>query len=363
MRLRILVTLVIALMLAGLAVAQTGVVNVPASDDEDRYKYVVRRGDTLWDIAGRFLDNPFNWPLIWQENPQIEDPHWIYPGDVLTIIPEDELLRRKLASLPVTSIGGAEAAGPSNVPGETVGVRLPGSGETQVTFTPAAMMGFLSVTDVANTVGSISGTPVTRKWLAEPDAVYIDIGESGGVKVGDKFTVFRLIKDVRHPVTHRKIGNQVLTLGIVQVDSVRPTQSTAHITYSHQDMRVGDRITPLLDMPLTVHYRDVPDQYKDSPLEAYVIMSRNVLPEMGKNEIAYIDAGKKKGIEPGVLFWVYLPGKVYNDHATKKKSKDPDEIIGEMVVLMAGEEYSTVLITASRREFAPGTHIRTRRFP
>jgi len=73
--------LILVMMLAGTAIAQDVSVR-PDHPDE----YVVVKGDTLWDISGKFLEKPWQWPAIWQANPQIENPHLIYPGDRLSLV-------------------------------------------------------------------------------------------------------------------------------------------------------------------------------------------------------------------------------------------------------------------------------------
>ena len=75
---RTISTLLIALLVALPLAAQ----DVELRDDHPD-EYVVQEGDTLWDIAGMFLARPWQWPAIWQANPDIEHPHLIYPGDRL----------------------------------------------------------------------------------------------------------------------------------------------------------------------------------------------------------------------------------------------------------------------------------------
>src|SRR5210317_306970 len=73
--------LILVAMLAGSAMAQD--VSVRADHPDE---YVVVKGDTLWDISGKFLEQPWQWPAIWHANPQIENPHLIYPGDRISLV-------------------------------------------------------------------------------------------------------------------------------------------------------------------------------------------------------------------------------------------------------------------------------------
>ena len=78
---RKLILFALAALITGLVMAQDVSLR---SDHPD--EYVVIKGDTLWDISGRFLDKPWQWPAIWYANPQIENPHLIYPGDIVALV-------------------------------------------------------------------------------------------------------------------------------------------------------------------------------------------------------------------------------------------------------------------------------------
>ena len=76
-----IIHLILVAMLAGTAMAQD--VSVRADHPDE---YVVVKGDTLWDISAKFLEQPWQWPAIWHANPQIENPHLIYPGDRISLV-------------------------------------------------------------------------------------------------------------------------------------------------------------------------------------------------------------------------------------------------------------------------------------
>jgi len=366
MKIRITLPVLVAVLLAAMVYAQTQPPAAePSNTDANKHKYVVKHGDTLWDIASRFLNNPYKWPKIWQANPFIEDPHWIYPGDVLTIIPEEDLMAKKLEGLPVVRQGGGggEAAEGAGVEGAEVASvwTAPTASADKVVFTPASLMGFMS-SKVMKTIATIHSAPEIRASYSTYDKVYINSGEVAGLHVGDKFSIIRIVKDVTHPVTKKKLGFLVRTIGTLQITKVEAGVSEAEIIYTNEEVEEGDHIVPLIETQKEVMFRDVDPRYQTIPLEGYIILCHSEEPLFSREEIVYIDVGEKDGVKPGNLFNVYKPRREVKNAETGKKELAPEMIIGRMVVMTVSDDYATALILSSAEEFANGEHVRSARF-
>ncbi len=231
-----LVTLVLA---AGLVLAQdapagiqTGPATIaphwtkntsfPTSIPEGAAYYVVVRGDTLWDIAARYLKSPYLWPQIWDQNKYVTDAHWIYPGDPI-VLPKLALVAEQAGQAPAP--GGPEGVGEEE---EGVLGGAPREGEagagaatalgpvTEEMALQCAMYVLQHREDESlYVIGSEQGSD--KVALSERDIVYLNKGSNAGVKAGDLYTLHHVAYPVRHPVSGKKLGTKIETTGWVKV--------------------------------------------------------------------------------------------------------------------------------------------------
>jgi len=228
--------------------------------------YTIKQGDTLWDISSKFLKDPFLWPKLWQRNPYITNPHWIYPGQPVRIVPAEELMKevpkeagkepevkKAEPTLEEKKPPVAEAK-PEEKPGEVKpGEVKPGEVrpmeakpvEEKPVFPEVRSAGFVDDVNLRG-IGLILDNRDGKVLLAEGDIVYMAFRTVEPVNVGNKYTVFRAHRLVRHPVSGRKIGRKYAVLGTVQVIDQQGNFYTGKIVESFQEIFSGDMLRPYM---------------------------------------------------------------------------------------------------------------------
>jgi hypothetical protein len=163
----------------------------------------VRRGDTLWDISNRYYQNPYEWPRVWSYNPQIQNPHWIYPGDRIHLRDPGD--------------GSSSASSSASTRGSLGGVG-PGGRRAD---TGTIFFGDVGWVDDKkdDTWGELVGSPSDRMMLGEGDDVYVQLDEGHEAQVGDKLTIFRPIRTV---ATKDAKGELVSIRGTARIDRYNP---------------------------------------------------------------------------------------------------------------------------------------------
>ena len=219
--------------------------------------YTIKKGDTLWDISARFLKNPYLWPKLWQRNPYITNPHWIYPGNPVRLEPLEEQKQEqarkeeakveepnKVATEGKAAIPLAKEPEPKQVESQPE-VKKPEVAaekkveEEKLVFPEVRFAGFYSDIDFRG-VGNILDSREGKTIMAAGDICYIGFRTKDPVSIGDKFTTFSVTED-RTPVEN-KAGKRYNITGIIQIIDQYGSYYTAKIIESFLEINKGDGV-------------------------------------------------------------------------------------------------------------------------
>ena len=350
--------------------------------------YTVQKGDTLWDLSNKFLNNPWYWPKIWSLNPGIENPHWIYPGAPLKIKTgpggaragvaqvEDGKPADGAAADSMAREGDGEAA-PSIAPkpkndapdlavsphgksefannGVSVSGRLAFQPPNALRIKPA---GIISSEELAS-AGSIDGSFEEREMLAPHDTAYVKFKGSTQPAVGARYALFRKEGTVMNPNTHQPAGERIKILGEVKVISVRGQNATIYLLDATEEIVRGDLIATWTN----TDQKSVEVKPNTKSVEATILSSDNDdLSSLGEYHQVYIDKGRADGVEVGNTLSVHRRGDGMggfggpSDYGNVPQGPGAmaDETVGLLVVIDAKEHVSTALVLKSIRELRPG---------
>ncbi len=323
---------------------------------EAKQIHTVAPGDTLWDLAGRYLGNSFLWPNIWETNREkISDPHWIYPGQEFTIAAAPRGMGSIPGEAPEVATGGetsilveeptTTAMGLVQQPVPVVAPRQAFYGGYLTDERPADR-GFI--------IGWVNDKEYVGNQLTTFATVYIDAGRNDNVKVGDKYAIFRYDHAVKHPRTGKGLGQLVNVLGVLRVKEVQDRTSTAQVITSVAPIAVGDRVKPYEEVIVP---KDVSPLPTSESVNGYIVERKDPRVEINSTYYTvYIDLGVANGIMPGDVFEIYhrdpATGHQKPIKATVAGRKGeplplPDEVVGKLQVLAVRNTTATAFLSAS----------------
>ena len=309
--------------------------------------HTVRRGDTLWDICDHYFRNPHQWPRIWAFNPQIQNPHWIFPGDQV------RLRGAELIGTPAPVAAGSGLVDRRRqVPPDTIFLRNQGFIED----------------DNTNNWGEITGSPEEKMILTDLDYVYLRIASNHDLKVGQELTIFRPLRAVAS-------GKLIEIQGTARVDQWNPSTRVARakITEALDAIERGARVGPVAR-----RFEVVPPTRNDKEVTAKILTSVQPHGLFGQNQIVFIDQGEEAGLKPGNRLFVIRKGDAWHRTLTtgssakrialedespaatenvpkpRDSSTLPEEVQAELRVINVRKQTAMCIVTASRHEIEAG---------
>ena len=331
----------VTLVVAGPVQAATTCAFKPNAPDQ----HLVVKGDTLWDISGKFLEHAWCWPQVWGINKdKIRDPHWIYPGQIV-------YFDRKNGRLSLNKPG-------SDYSGEGVTrlspqIRTEASGRDAIQSIPAgAIEPFMSqpliveANELAAAPRIVAAQDEGRVYLSKGERAYV----RGNLKGDKNFQVFRPGTPLKDPATGKVVAYEAVYLGTMLLSRAAAPGvdvSTFTVTNTTQEMGVGDLLVPAPPTAIRNYVPHAPERTVD----ARVMSIYSGVTYAGQSQIVSVNKGALDGLDVGSVLQLYHFGKMITDPGSKggvlgRKAviRLPDEQVGDLFIFRTFKNVSYGLI-------------------
>ncbi|MDN3653048.1 LysM domain-containing protein [Thalassotalea ponticola] len=322
--------------------------------------YVVQKGDTLWDISAMYLNEPWLWPQLWRINPEVNNPHLIYPGDTLRLV--------------------------FNVQGEPMLVKgkpsLKWSPQIRKTLkdqNPISYLPFDVVAPYLDYARVLTGKEFAQApYVLGGDEKYKSNMEGallyvkGELNSQQHYAIYEKGEPVIDPQTQESLGYHAKLIGTAQgvrkgnLTDKKP--SSLYLDSSNQEIRAGSIVLPVNEGQLYPAVYAM-QAIKGKDIEARMISSRNLVREFGKFEVVLLNKGERDEIRMGEVYGIYRQspdvietddGPIYEEDAsswyrlTRPNASDrrismPKEQIGHLMVFKVLEKTSYAIVLATHK--------------
>ena len=298
-------------------------------------RYTVVKGDTLWGIAGRFLQTPWDWPEIWKRNPNIRNPDLIYPGDVI-VLTYDASGRAWLSFDSDDSSPTSGRLSPQ--------IRSRPLEEAIPTIPIDAIKQFLTQARVVSKQ-EIDNAPYIVSFAEERllggggDTIYVRAIARGDI---DRYTVFRPGNALKDPDTDAILGYQTLFVADTLLQRTGDP-ATLQLRKTAMQAIVGDRLLPVPEERIPLSYHPRPP---DHMITGHIISVLDGVTQIGQFSVVTIDRGRRQGLEPGHVLAIDQTGPKIRDIVSKYSSEVtlPNEKAGMLMVFRTFDRVSYALV-------------------
>ena len=328
---------------------------------ESAKSHQVVPGDTLWGICDRYFGDPWQWPRIWSYNPEITNPHWIYP---------DTLVR-----LTAPTGGMSDAVVDAQTP--TDGTKSPNMDHVVIVPDEALTPGTVFLRDqgylddeALKSLGVINGAPEERMVLSVGNQAYVKFGDGASIKPGDELSVFRKLDDWERFATEQ--GELVKITGSVLVRSYDPQTHVARVDVI-ESLDVIERGSHVARVAR--RFDLVSPRENTTEVVAHIIASTRPRGLLSYGDVVFLDVGAGSGVVPGNRFFVtrqrdeFLEGIQGRESEVGALTTPPEyhpeefprEIVAELRVIKVRKESTIAFVTRSDKDFTYGDTVEMHR--
>ncbi len=313
----------------------------PLADDHPD-EYTVQVDDTLWDIAETFLKDPWYWPEIWYINPDIVNPHLIYPGDVLGLIYVEG--RQMVAPIRASTYRLSPEARATPL-SEAV---------TSVAYEDIAAFlttGGVLQKDQVNELPYLLASRGDHLIASAGNTVYIRRNASD--ELGQRFSIVKVGEEMIDPDTNKVVGYQAIVVGSGTLRR-GGDPATLAITESTMEAKQGDLLIPL-DNQLPLNFFP---KAPSTNIDGRIISVVGGVSQIGQYMVVVMNRGTSDGLVVGDVLTVFQDGPEVVDHVSGGKVKLPDEAAGTVMVFKTFDDISYGLVMEATRAIHNYDHIR-----
>jgi hypothetical protein len=333
-----------------------------------RADYTIQKGDTLWDISARFLNDPWKWPSIWEMNSYIEDPHWIYPGDPLqlpgrggdtppTTSPAEPTADSNTVENPAPAP--AEGEEPNEIaepeeealPAQSLS---PQGGDIVPNFNSSfqyrlkpTLLNFMSRDTIQGAGELIASRSDWTQIIGPMDLGVVKFYHLDQIQKGDSFSVYKIGDKVFHPKNKSLVGYAVASVGEAEVVELHEKSAIVRITNATDPIEIGShlRIVDTAEKRIKLNKSEV-------DVEGYILATSGYWTnQMGALDLCFIDRGSNDGVEVGNNFSIYR-------ESNHPSGLVPKKFVGNLIVIDTQESTATALITNSLEPILRGDLIK-----